>query len=120
MDMRQNNRAVGETYERKAAAYLKSLGYEIIEYNFRCRQGEIDIVARDGEYLVFCEVKYRTNLQKGSPEEAISLQKMKRISKTALYYLHTHHLGDVACRFDVVSVLGDEIKLYKNAFEFMD
>ncbi len=117
--MGQNNRLVGETYEKEAAAYLKSLGYEIIEYNFRCRQGEIDIIARDGECLVFCEVKYRKTLIKGSPEEAISRQKIKRISKTALYYLHKHRLENVACRFDVVSVLGDEIKLYKNAFEYM-
>ena len=117
--MKQNNRQVGEMYEKKAAAYLVSLGYEIIEYNFRCRQGEIDIVAKDGECLVFCEVKYRKNLQKGSPEEAVSIQKKKRISRAALYYLHKYHLVNVECRFDVVSILDDEMKLYKNAFDYI-
>ena len=55
------NHKTGAEYEQKAGAYLEEQGYEILEYNFRCRAGEIDIVARDGEYLVFCEVKYRAS-----------------------------------------------------------
>ena len=54
--MRENNRAIGSKFEKEAGAYLKKHGYEILEYNYRCRAGEIDIIARDGEYLVFCEV----------------------------------------------------------------
>ena len=57
--MRENNRAIGSKFEKEAGTYLKKHGYEILEYNYRCRAGEIDIIARDGEYLVFCEVKYR-------------------------------------------------------------
>ena len=55
--MGKNQRRTGAIYEQKAGAYLESQGYEILEYNYRCRSGEIDIIARDGEYLVFCEVK---------------------------------------------------------------
>ena len=58
---RCSKRKTGAEYEQKAGAYLEGQGYEILEYNYRCRTGEIDIVARDGEYLVFCEVKYRAS-----------------------------------------------------------
>ena len=60
-NVKQNNRSVGAVYEQAAGYYLEQNGYELIEYNYRCRDGEIDIIARDGEYLVFCEVKYRTD-----------------------------------------------------------
>ena len=62
-----NRRQTGTAYERRAGEYLKEQGYELIGYNFRCRQGEIDIIARDGRYLVFVEVKYRGG---GGPGEA--------------------------------------------------
>ena len=119
MDMRQNNRAVGETYERKAAAYLKSLGYEIIEYNFRCRQGEIDIIAKDGEYLVFCEVKYRSGTKAGTPMEAVDYKKQRIISRCELVYITKKRLGEIPCRFDVVSVTDQEIHILKNAFDYV-
>lgn len=60
-----NRRQTGAAYERCAGEYLRTQGYELIAYNFRCRQGEIDIIARDGRYLVFVEVKYRKNGQSG-------------------------------------------------------
>lgn len=118
--MKQNNRAVGTDYERVAGAYLETLGYCILEYNFRCRSGEIDIIARDGEYLVFCEVKYRESQVKGHPLEAISVVKQRRISRCASFYLQTHKLQDMPCRFDVVGILGEEITLLKNAFDFIE
>ena len=62
--MKENQREKGAYWEQKAGAYLESIGYEILEYNFRCRMGEIDIIARDGDYLVFCEVKYRAGTGK--------------------------------------------------------
>ena len=114
-----NKRATGAAYEQKAAAHLISLGYEILEFNFRCKAGEVDIVARDGEYLVFVEVKYRASLRKGYPLEAISLQKQKTISKCAMYYLMKHGLSDVPVRFDVVGILGEEKEHIKNAFDFI-
>ena len=113
----QNTRRTGAVYERKAGAYLEKYGYKILEYNYRCRQGEVDIVARDGEYLVFCEVKYRSGAGSGYPEEAVDLRKQKKISKCALYYLMVHGLVDVPVRFDVVSIEGEQFRLYQNAFD---
>ena len=85
--MAENKRKTGEEYERRAGAYLAENGYEILEYNFRCRTSEIDIIARDGEYIVFCEVKYRSGTGSGRPEEAVDFRKQKAISKCAHRYL---------------------------------
>ena len=115
----RNRRETGTQYEKMAAAYLQKQGYEIIEQNFRCRQGEIDIIAQDGEYLVFCEVKYRSTEQKGHPLEAVTVQKQHRLSRAALYYVAKRGLFDVPCRFDVIGILDKEIVLYKNAFDFI-
>lgn len=114
-----NKRAVGTAYEKQAGEYLKELGYEILEYNFRCRIGEIDMIALDGEYLVFLEVKYRASAGSGSPLEAVNGKKQRIISKVAAYYCLTHGYDETTpCRFDVVAILGDEISLIKNAFEY--
>lgn len=115
---RFNKRQVGAHYERKAGEYLISRGYEIVEYNFRCRMGEIDLIAIDGEYLVFCEVKYRAGAMMGHPAEAVGIRKQQAISKCAAYYLMTRRISSIPCRFDVVSVEGEEIILIKNAFEY--
>lgn len=115
-----NRRAVGRAYEKKAGAYLAEQGYKIIEYNFCCRSGEIDIIARDGEYLVFVEVKYRADAECGNPLEAVNERKQCAISRTAWYYCLTHGYGEwMPCRFDVVAMQGEEIMLVKNAFEYV-
>lgn len=114
---RKNQREVGAVYEKTAGEYLKANGYTILEYNFRCRMGEIDIIAKDGEVLVFCEVKYRANQGAGHPLEAIDLRKQRVITKCAMYYLTVRHCFHCPCRFDVVSVEGEKITLIKNAFE---
>ena len=111
-----NRRSTGAAYEQAAGYYLEQLGYEILEYNYRCRRGEIDIVAKDGEYLVFCEVKYRSDDQKGSPLEAVVARKQKAIFRCALFYLTEKHLGEVPCRFDVIGIEGTRITHIKNAF----
>ena len=99
--------------------YLRTQGYEILTYNFRCRSGEIDIIARDGEYLVFVEVKYRRDASRGNPLEAVDRKKQRIISKVASYYCLTHGYGEaMPCRFDVVAMLGEQITLIKNAFEY--
>lgn len=116
--MKNNQREKGAFWEKKAGEYLKSKGYEILEYNFRCRAGEIDIVARDGEYLVFCEVKYRSGTASGYPAEAVDARKQKVISKCALYYLMKHKNMENPCRFDVVSILDRDIQVIKNAFDY--
>ena len=105
--------------ERKAGAYLEGLGYEILEYNFRGRGGEIDIVARENRYLIFVEVKYRRNEKTGSPLEAVDDRKQRRICRAASSYLARHGLRtDQGCRFVVVAITGEKIRLVKNAFPF--
>ena len=113
----ENKRAIGSRYEAEAAAFLKGLGYEILEQNYRDRRGEIDLVAREGRYLVFVEVKYRKDNRCGHPEEAVAERKQQRIRHTAEYYLYKHHYGeDTACRFDVVSIDGEKMRVIRNAF----
>lgn len=116
-----NKRAVGTAYEKAAGAYLETQGYRILEYNFRDRWGEIDIVARDGRCFVFVEVKYRKDGRSGSPLEAVTFKKQRIICRTARYYLLTHHLSmDTPCRFDVVAIEGGQIQLVKNAFSYVE
>ena len=114
-----NNRKIGNSYEKIAGEYLRLHGYEILEYSFRCKAGEIDIIAKDGDYLVFCEVKYRKSKRKGSPFEAVTIEKQKKISKTAMYYIATKEQKEIPCRFDVIGILGNQIQIVKNAFEYI-
>lgn len=102
-----------------AVQYLTEAGYHILERNFRCRTGEIDIIAKDGAYLVFVEVKYRKTDRSGSPEEAVTLAKQRKISKVCAWYLRENHLSlDTPCRFDVVAVSQEEVRIYQNAFPY--
>lgn len=113
-----NKRQIGGEYEDLAIKYLIDNGYTVLERNFFHRGGEIDIIAIQDRYLVFVEVKYRSTTQNGFPEEAIGYYKKKSIIKTASYYMYTHgYLEDTPCRFDVVVILGNDIKLIQNAFE---
>lgn len=113
-----NKRAIGTEYEQKAADYLKRQGYQILDTNFRCKIGEIDLIAKEEEYLCFVEVKYRANSQLGYPSEAITPGKIHKIVRTAQYYMLTHNLPEnTPCRFDVVVILENEISIIKNAFE---
>ena len=114
-----NTRRFGIIGEKIAQGYLKSQDYEILKNNFYTKKGEIDIVARDGEYLVFCEVKYRAGDAGGHPAEAVDLRKQKRISGCALYYMMEKGIDDIPCRFDVISICGKEIMLIKNAFDYI-
>lgn len=112
-----NKRTIGSEQEHMAAEYLKGQGYVILEFNYFSRNGEIDIVAKDGDTLVFVEVKYRKNMKYGHPLEAITYYKQNALLKTARYYLLTHGYGeDTKCRFDVVAMLPNSITLVKNAF----
>jgi putative endonuclease len=112
-----NKRRVGAEYERRAAAYLTGQGYTVLERNFRCRTGEIDIIAREGGCLCFVEVKYRAGSGHGSPLEAVDYRKKQKILGVARYYMMVHHLAtDTACRMDVVAIEGEEITLIRNAF----
>ena len=113
---RKSTRQTATDYERAAGYYLERLGYEVLEYNYRCRAGEIDLIAKDGEYLVFCEVKYRSDGRKGGPLEAVGTGKQRTIFRCAMFYLTGHHMGDVPCRFDVIGIEGTKVIHIKNAF----
>ena len=102
-----NKRQIGSVYELKASDYLTKKGYQIIERNYRCRIGEIDIIAIERDCLCFIEVKYRKNEKTGE----------QKIIRTAQYYLLTHSkYQSVKCRFDAVGILGEEIRLVRDAF----
>ena len=89
----------------KAACFLKTQGYQILERNYRCKKGEIDLIAREGQYLVFVEVKYRSTNESGLPEEAVDLRKQRQISRVAAWYLTEKGLDIYTpCRFDVVAI----------------
>ncbi|MCI1721414.1 MAG: YraN family protein [Lachnospiraceae bacterium] len=114
-----NKRSVGGSYEAMAAGFLKENGYRILEMNFRCRQGEIDIVAEDGEYLVFAEVKYRKDMAEGGALSAVDGKKRRQVSRTALFYLARNRIPENRpMRFDVVGITGNRIELVKNAFDY--
>lgn len=103
-----NQREVGTRQESRAAEYLESLGYHILVRNFRCRFGEIDLIAKQDDTYIFIEVKYRTGRTAGDPTSAVDGKKQKKISKTADYYRMLHQIPmDVPCRFDVVAETRD-------------
>lgn len=119
--MVDTRRKLGNRGEKIAAKFLRKQGYQIIEKNYRSRLGEIDIVAKEDESVVFVEVKTRCSTHFGLPEEALSYDKRRRLSKLALGYLAHRRIKDTNCRFDVVSILMDNnranhVKLIKNAF----
>lgn len=115
-----NTREKGAQKEQQVCACLLSEGVEILEKNFRSRQGEIDIIGRDGEYLVFFEVKYRTGDRCGSAAEAVRSAKQKKICQVADYYRMKHHCAeDTPIRFDVVAVDGERMQWIKNAFAYV-
>lgn len=108
---------LGREGEDRAADYLKSRGLEILERSWRSRLGELDLVAQDRGTLVFVEVKTRKNADFGPPESAVTLQKQKKIAKSALSYIKEKALRPRSVRFDVVALEENEIRWIPNAFE---
>ena len=110
----------GQKAERMAVRFLKKRGYKIVARNHRTRSGEIDIIAREGDTLVFIEVKARTSNRFGSAKAAVTLHKQRQISKVALGYLKATEQSHVKARFDVVTVTSrqgtHDIDLIRNAF----
>ncbi|MBO5987432.1 MAG: YraN family protein [Lachnospiraceae bacterium] len=112
-----NKRRLGADKEEAAARYLTQHGARVLAKNYRCRQGEIDLVAQDGEYLVFCEVKFRKDHAMGTPGEAVGYQKQKKICRVAAVYRTYHGISlGTAIRYDVIAIEGDQITWIKNAF----
>ena len=111
----------GKRGEDIAVAYLKNRGYRIIERNYKCLFGEIDIVAKDGDTVVFVEVKSRKSEKFGDPQGAVGREKQKKISRNSLKYLEEKHLYPCNARFDVVAIkmlpAGSIVELIQNAFE---
>jgi putative endonuclease len=97
-------RAVGILGEKLAKDYLKKQGYHIWETNYRCPEGEIDIIARDRDYLVFIEVRTKTSLDFGHPEESITPAKMEKLRAVASHYRQTHSHLPASWRIDVVAI----------------
>lgn len=119
---REPNTKTGGRGEDIAVAFLKGIRFRIIERNYRCRAGEIDIIARDAGTLVFVEVKARKNLSYGLPQLAVTPFKQRQISKAAVTWLVQKGLLEAPSRFDVVAILMrdcevPEITHIKNAFE---
>lgn len=106
---------LGEMAEKRAVEFLRQQGYHIIAQNYRWRGGEIDIIARDGDFLVFVEVKARSSSNFGLPEEAITEHKKHKLIMTAQRYI-AQHKPELDMRFDVVAISGGEARLYKDAF----
>lgn len=113
---------IGNFGEDKAQEFLEKQGISVLKRNFYCRAGEIDIIAKDGETIVFCEVKTRLSKAYGTPAEFVDFKKQEKIIQTALYYLGS---DDIDMRFDVIEVMykisGDvmvvtEINHIKSAF----
>ncbi len=97
-------RNTGILGEKLAKDFLKKRGYRILETNFRCPEGEIDIVAKHKDFLVFVEVRTKTSREFGSPEESITPAKKERMRASAFYYRQTHHNLVLSWRIDVVAV----------------
>lgn len=116
-----DNKVLGVLGENIAWEYLSGLGYKVLERNFRCRMGEIDIIAVHGDAIAFVEVKTRSSEDYGFPSEAVSKGKQRRIIKTALYYMQKNNFFDYMCRFDILEIIfcgegNHRINLIRDAF----
>ena len=96
---------LGNLGEDIACKFILNKGYEIVERNFYCRQGEIDIIAKDKNEIVFIEVKSRSSIQYGCPSEAVNKQKIRHLYRTAKYYLYKNKYLNNYIRFDVIEIL---------------
>ena len=119
-----NNRTAGTWYEELAAEYMKQQGARIIRMNYRTRSGEIDIIAKDGDYYCFTEVKYRKDNRCGAPEYAVDYRKQRQISQVSRHFLYSILKSDeIPIRYDVIAMSGEAgavtIRWLKNAFDYI-
>jgi putative endonuclease len=110
---------LGHSFEDRAAAYLLEQGYQILDRNVSFKVGELDLVATEGETLVFVEVRGRTDSSQVHPAATVNRKKQRQIIKAAQVYCQRSGVKDTMIRFDVVAVMGPkgEIELIRNAFE---
>lgn len=119
MQIAQKNfykKLLGRIGEKTAVKHLKGKGFKILETNYKTRLGEIDLIAKDGEYTVFVEVKARSSDAFGVPSEAVDKRKREKYYKVASEYLLIHGLTDTPCRFDVIEIEDGKINHIIDAF----
>jgi putative endonuclease len=113
-------RLIGDDGERNAVSFLERQGFAILDRNYTFHHGEIDVVAKDGDVLVFVEVKMRRSARFGSPEDAVTPAKQELLRRTAEGYVQEKKLNNISCRFDVVAINVEKgtkrFVHYKNAF----
>ncbi|MGI9033168.1 MAG: YraN family protein [Acidimicrobiales bacterium] len=114
--MTQSRRALGASGEDAVAAWYRANGYEVVARNWRCRQGELDLVARRGRAIVFCEVKTRSSAAFGAPVEAVTRTKQARLRVLAARWLEDSAFAAREIRFDVASVLDGQLEVLEGAF----
>lgn len=114
--MTQERYQFGGQGERLAEQFLLKKGLSLVERSYRCKIGQIDLVMRDGETLVFIEVKNRSTSAFGAPEEAVDGRKQRKLARLAQAFLQHRRVGDVPVRFDVIAILGGEIRHLPDAF----
>ncbi|WP_051638516.1 YraN family protein [Butyrivibrio sp. NC2002] len=120
-----NKREIGNYYESLVCEFIKEKGYSIVERNFRCKSGEVDIIAKDGRYLIFIEVKFRTGTGYGSAEYAVDHRKMRTICRVSDFYCKRYSIGENhSRRYDVAAINISEsgaatINYIENAFEYI-
>jgi putative endonuclease len=114
--MTRARRALGRAGEDLAAAEYERRGYQILARNWRCREGELDLVVRSGSTVAFCEVKARSSLAFGSPLEAVTPAKRRRIRLLATRWLDESGVRAGSLRFDVVGVLDGAVEVVEGAF----
>ncbi|MCM8829873.1 MAG: YraN family protein [Candidatus Omnitrophica bacterium] len=108
MDEQVDTRSKGKTGEELAVRFLRKRGYRIVCRNFKTKSGEIDIIAKDGQCIVFVEVKLRESISSGYPSESVGKTKISHIQKASLLYLSKHNLSNIPYRFEVVSILKED------------
>ena len=111
-----NTRRTGNIGEDIAVLYLQKHGYVILERNFRVKRGEVDVIAKQGDYYVFVEVKRRSSDKFGLPREAVDYRKQRTIVQCAKIWLLKKRLYGAPVRFDVVEILGDDVSVIVDAF----
>lgn len=112
-----NNYEKGKKGEDLARRFLEKKGYEFVTQNYRSVYGEVDLIFKDTECVVFVEVKYRSSLASGRPYEAVDWRKQQKIKRTAMSYASERQLVDVPMRFDVVEIVEDMAKHHIHAFQ---
>ena len=110
------SRALGAQAEARAAEFLQRKSYRLVDRNWTCKGGEIDLVCLDGDTLVFVEVRARSSSSHGTPLETVVDLKRRRLIRAASIYLHVKKREDSACRFDVVAISGDTVEHIEDAF----